>query len=101
MPETENGERKESVERAEAKAEADGDKNKKAEVKAEISRIVDLMIQVEAMREQIASLKKDIKDEYAIPVATITKVATIVRKQNLSEEDEKWEEIKDWVETCS
>lgn len=73
----------------------------KAEVKAEISRIVDLMIQVEAMREQIASLKKDIKEEYAIPVATITKVATIVRKQNLSEEDEKWEEIKDWVETCS
>jgi len=73
----------------------------KQEVKAEISRIVDLMIQVEAMREQIASLKKDIKDEYGIPVATITKVATIVRKQNLSEEDEKWEEIKDWVETCS
>jgi len=73
----------------------------KQEVKAEINRIVDLMIQVEAMREQIASLKKDIKDEYAIPVATITKVATIVRKQNLSEEDEKWEEIKDWVETCS
>tara|TARA_Y100000114_G_scaffold148632_1_gene161932 strand:+ start:3757 stop:3993 length:237 start_codon:yes stop_codon:yes gene_type:complete len=73
----------------------------KQEVKTEINRIVDLMIQVEAMREQIASLKKDIKDEYAIPVATITKVATIVRKQNLSEEDEKWEEIKDWVETCS
>ena len=73
----------------------------KQEVKAEINRIVDLMIQVEAMREQIASLKKDIKDEYAIPVATITKVATIVRKQNLTEEDEKWEEIKDWVETCS
>ena len=73
----------------------------KQEVKTEISRIVDLMIQVEAMREQIASLKKDIKDEYGIPVATITKVATIVRKQNLSEEDEKWEEIKDWVEPCS
>ena len=73
----------------------------KQEVKAEINRIVDLMIQVEAMREQIASLKKDIKDEYAIPVATITKVATIVRKQNLTEEYEKWEEIKDWVETCS
>lgn len=73
----------------------------KQEVKTEINRIVDLMIQVEAMREQIASLKKDIKDEYGIPVATITKVATIVRKQNLSEEDEKWEEIKDWVETCS
>ena len=73
----------------------------KLEVRQEISRIVDLMIQIEAMREQIASLKKDIKDEYAIPVATITKVATIVRKQNLTEEEDKWEEIKEWVEVCS
>ena len=32
----------------------------KAELKQEISRIVDLMIQAEAIREQIASLKKDI-----------------------------------------
>tara|TARA_B100000497_G_C7418240_1_gene262790 strand:+ start:349 stop:585 length:237 start_codon:yes stop_codon:yes gene_type:complete len=73
----------------------------KTELKAEISRIVDLMIQIEAMRDQIASLKKDIKEEYGIPVATITKVATIVRKENLSEEEEKWEEIKDFVAACS
>ena len=65
----------------------------KAELKQEISRIVDLMIQAEAIREQIASLKKDIKTEYGLPVATITKVASIVRKQNLEEEEEKW-----WVE---
>ena len=73
----------------------------KAEIKAEISRIVDLMIQGEAIREQMASLKKDIKEEYGIPVATITKVATIVRKQNLSEEEDKWEEIKEFVDACS
>jgi len=73
----------------------------KAEVSKEISRIVDLMIQGEAIREQMASLKKDIKEEYGIPVATITKVATIVRKQNLSEEEDKWEEIKDWVDACT
>lgn len=73
----------------------------KSEIKGEISRIVDLMIQGEAIREQMASLKKDIKEEYGIPVATITKVATIVRKQNLSEEEDKWEEIKEFVDACS
>ena len=73
----------------------------KAELKQEISRIVDLMIQAEAIREQIASLKKDIKTEYVLPVATITKVASIVRKQNLEEEEEKWEEIKEFVDACS
>ena len=72
----------------------------KQELKGEISRIVDLMIQAEAIREQMASLKKDIKEEFGIPVATITKVATIVRKQNLSEEEDKWEEIKDFVDAC-
>ena len=73
----------------------------KSELKTEISRIVDLMIQIEAMRDKIGALKKDIKENYGIPVATITKVATIVRTENLSEEEEKWEEIKDFVEACS
>lgn len=73
----------------------------KNELKQEISRIVDLMIQAESIRESIAELKKDIKTEYGIPVATITKVATIVRKQNLDEEEEKWEEIKEFVDACS
>ena len=73
----------------------------KAELKQEISRIVDLMIQAESIRESIAELKKDIKTEYGIPVATITKVATIVRKQNLDEEQEKWDEIKEFVDACS
>lgn len=73
----------------------------KNELKQEISRIVDLMIQAESIRESITELKKDIKTEYGIPVATITKVATIVRKQNLDEEEEKWEEIKEFVDACS
>jgi len=72
----------------------------KAELRKEISRIVDLMIQGEAIRESINELKKDIKAEYDIPVATITKIATIVRKENLQEEEEKWEEIKDIVAAC-
>ena len=73
----------------------------KSELKTEIQRIVDFMIQIEAMRDKIGALKKDIKENYGIPVAPITKVATIVRKENLSEEEEKWEEIKDFVEACS
>jgi len=73
----------------------------KAELSKEISRIVDLMIQGEAIRESIAELKKDIKNEYGMPVATITKVATIIRRQNMDEEQEKWDEIKDFVEACS
>ena len=72
----------------------------KAELRKEISRIVDLMIQGEAIRESINELKKDIKSEYDIPVATITKIATIVRKENMEEEQEKWEEIKEYVEAC-
>ena len=72
----------------------------KAELRKEISRIVDLMIQGEAIRESINELKKDIKSEYDIPVATITKISTIVRKENLQEEEEKWEEIKDIVVAC-
>ena len=59
------------------------------------------MIEAACIRESIAELKKDIKNEYAIPVATITKVATIIRKQNLDEEEEKWETIKEWVDVCS
>ena len=72
-----------------------------AEVRKEISRIVDLMVQADSIRESIAELKKDIKTEYGIPVTTITKVATIIRKQNLDEEEEKWQEIKEWVDACS
>jgi len=73
----------------------------KEELRTEIQRIVDLMIQAESIRESMAELKKDIKNEFGIPVATITKVATIVRKSSLTEEEEKWEEIKEFVEACS
>jgi hypothetical protein len=73
----------------------------KKEIKTEINRIVDLMIQADSIREGIAALKKDIKEQYDIPVTTITKVASLVRKQNLEDEDAKWEEIKEFAEFCS
>lgn len=73
----------------------------KQEIKKELDRIVDLLVQRDAISESISELKKDIKAEYGIPVATITKITTILRKQNLAEEDEKWQEIKELVEACS
>jgi hypothetical protein len=73
----------------------------KAEIRKEINRIVDLMIQADAIREAISELKKDIKTQYEIPVATITKVATIIRKQSLDDEEEKWNTIKEYVDICS
>lgn len=72
----------------------------KDELSKEINRIVDLMLQREAINESISELKKDIKSEYDIPIAKITRIATIVRKQSLDEEDEKWQEIKELVEAC-
>jgi len=76
------------------------DEDIKKELKAEINRIVDLMVQADSIRESIADLKKDIKAEYGIPVATITKVATIIRKASLEEETAKWEEITEFVKLC-
>ena len=73
----------------------------KSELRKEINRIVDMMIQMDSLRESIAELKKDIKTNYDIPVATITKVATILRKQSLAEEEEKWNTIREYVDICS
>jgi len=72
-----------------------------AEIKKEITKIVDMMIQMDSLREAISELKKEIKTEYEIPVATITKIATIIRKQSLDDEEAKWMEIKEYVEMCS
>jgi len=73
----------------------------KAEIRKEINKIVDLMIQADSIRESIAELKKDIKTQYEIPVATITKGATIIRKQSLQDEEEKWATIREYVDICS
>ena len=73
----------------------------KAEIRKEINKIVDMMIQADSIRESIAELKKDIKTQYEIPVATITKVATIIRKQSIEDEEAKWATIKEYVDICS
>lgn len=70
------------------------------ELRSEINRIVDMMIQIDSIREAMSELKKDIKKNYDIPVTTITKVATILRKNSIDEEQEKWDTIKEYVEMC-
>ena len=70
------------------------------ELANEINRIVDLVIQREAINASISSLKKDIKDNFDLPTTTITKIVTLVRKENIAEEDEAWQEIKNIVKLC-
>lgn len=69
--------------------------------KEDITKIVDLLIQMDSIREAIGELKKDMKSEHEMAIPKITKIATLIRKNSLEEEDEKWEEIKELVEKCS
>lgn len=71
------------------------------EFNKDMNAIVDIMVQMDSMRESLAELKKAAKAKYDIPVATITKVVTILRKESLDDEDEKWASIKEYVEICS
>lgn len=73
----------------------------KQNLKADMNKIVDMMIQMDSLREAIAEQKKDIKKNYDIPIATITKIATLIRKQNMNQEQEKWDEIVEYVQACS
>lgn len=70
------------------------------ELRAEIQRIVDLMVQVKSGQESISSILKDIKDEYEIPSTVARRVATTLYKNNMMEEEEKWEDFKSLVDVC-
>jgi len=71
-----------------------------SELAEEINRIVDLVIQREAINASISSLKKDIKENFDLPTPVITKIVSLVRKENIAEEDEVWQEIKNIVKLC-
>lgn len=70
------------------------------ELRAEIQRIVDLMVQVKSGQESISSILKDIKDEYEIPSTVARRVANTLYKNNMMEEEEKWEDFKSLVDVC-
>lgn len=73
----------------------------KANLKQDIQKVIDLLYQIESLKEAISEEKKAIKEEYDIPITTINKVVSILIKQNLEQEEAKWQEIKELIEVCS
>ena len=69
------------------------------ELRKELERAVDLMIQIENNREALSSLLKDIKVEYDIEIPVARRVATVMRKESRSEEDEKWKIFNDILDS--
>jgi hypothetical protein len=69
-------------------------------LREKINKVVDLMIQDEAIREHISELLKEIKTEFAIPMPTARKIAITVRKQNLNDVQQDFDEFVELVEMC-
>jgi len=72
----------------------------KAVLQNKINKCVDLMIQDEAIREQISDILKEIKAEFDIPMPTARKIAVTVRKQNLNEVQQDFDSFVELVEMC-
>ena len=72
----------------------------KTKLQQTINKVVDLMIQDEAIREQISEHLKEVKKEFDIPVPTARKIATTVRKQNLEEVQQDHDSFVELVEMC-
>ena len=72
----------------------------KAKLQDMINKVVDLMIQDEAIREQISDILKDVKKECDIPMPTARKIAMTVRKQNLEEVQQDHDSFVELVEMC-
>ena len=69
-------------------------------LREKINKVVDLMIQDEAIREHISETLKEIKTEFAIPMPTARKIAITVRKQNLNDVQQDFDEFVELVEMC-
>tara|TARA_Y100000296_G_C5025546_1_gene182082 strand:+ start:383 stop:613 length:231 start_codon:yes stop_codon:yes gene_type:complete len=65
------------------------------ELKNELEKVVDLLIEIESAREAISSRLKDIKAEYGIEIPIARRVANVMRKNSRSEEEQKWEEFNE------
>ena len=69
------------------------------ELKKEFEKVVDLLIQIESARESISSLLKDIKAEYNIEIPVARRVANVMRKNSRAEEEEKWNEFNELLDS--
>ena len=69
------------------------------ELKREFEKVVDLLVQIESARESISSLLKDIKAEYNIEIPVARRVANVMRKNSRAEEEEKWNNFNELLDT--
>ena len=69
------------------------------ELKREFEKVVDLLVQIESARESISSLLKDIKAEYNIEIPVARRVANVMRKNSRDEEEEKWNEFNELLDS--
>ena len=69
------------------------------ELKNELEKVVDLMVQIDSARESISSRLKDIKSEYQIEIPVARRVATVMRKNSRAEEEQKWEEFNEILDS--
>ena len=69
------------------------------ELKNELEKVVDLLIQIESAREGISSRLKDIKAEYNIEIPVARRVANVMRKNSRAEEEEKWNNFNELLDT--
>ena len=69
------------------------------ELKREFEKVVDLLVQIESARESISSLLKDIIAEYNIEFPVARRVANVMRKNSRAEEEEKWNEFNELLDS--
>ena len=72
-----------------------------SELKQEFEKVVDLLIQIESAREGISSRLKDIKAEYGIEIPVARRVTNVMRKNSRSEEEEKWNEFNELLDSVT
>ena len=70
------------------------------ELKQDMQELVDLMTQKDAFNDAILEKRKEIKATHELPIPTINRIATILRKDSLEEEDTKWAELKNLIIEC-
>ena len=69
------------------------------ELKREFEKVVDLLVQIESARESISSLLKDIKAEYNIEIPVARRVANVMSKNTRAEEEAKWTEFNELLDS--
>ncbi len=70
------------------------------DVSKTINTIVSLMESIDASREMITSKIKHLSDTYGLNKADIRTAATMLKKQNVEELDEKTKRVQEIIDLC-